>query len=179
MVPTHFSTDDFAAVSLGIAILRVGAGVTLAAHGWYHFFGGGRIAGTARWFDSMGMRPGKAHAILASCTELGAGALIALGLFTPLACAACVALMIVASYTVHLENGFFSVRNGWEYTGILALIGVAIATIGPWKYSLDYALGIAFRFNGVTGLLIALVVGIGGAALQLGLFYRPPAEVDD
>ena len=56
---------------------------------------------------------------------------------------------------------------------------MAIATIGPWKYSLDYALGIAFRFNGLTGLLIALVVGIGGAALQLGLFYRPPADVDD
>jgi len=172
----HLSPDDLDAVSLGIAFLRVGAGVTLAAHGWYHFFGGGKIAGTARWFDSMGMRPGKAHAILASCTELGAGSLIALGLFTPLACAACVALMIVASYTVHLKNGFFSVRNGWEYTGILALVGVAIATIGPWKYSLDYAFGLAFRFNGLTGLAIALVVGIGGALLQLGLFYRPPAE---
>lgn len=176
MTLEHLSPDDLNAVSLGIAFLRVGAGVTLAAHGWYHFFGGGKIAGTARWFDSMGMRPGKAHAILASCTELGAGALIAVGLFTPLACAACVALMIVASYTVHLKNGFFSVGNGWEYTGILALVGVSIATIGPWKYSLDYALGIAFRFNGITGLAIALVVGIGGALLQLGLFYRPPAE---
>jgi putative oxidoreductase len=84
--------------------------------------------------------------------------------------------MIVASYTVHLTNGFCSVRNGWEYTGILALVGVAIATIGPWKYSLDYAFDLAFRFNGLTGLAIALIVGIGGALLQLGLFYRPPAE---
>jgi putative oxidoreductase len=172
----HLSPDDLDAVSLGIAVLPDGAVVTPRAHGCYHYVGGGKIAGTARWFDSMGMRPGKAHAILASCTELGAGSLIALGLFTPLACAACVALMIVASYTVHLKNGFFSVRNGWEYTGILALVGVAIATIGPWKYSLDYAFDLAFRFNGLTGLAIALIVGIGGALLQLGLFYRPPAE---
>jgi hypothetical protein len=49
-----------------------------------------------------------------------------------------------------------------------------VATIGPYKYSLDYALGIAFRFNGLTGFLVALVVGLGGAGLQLGLFYRPP-----
>ena len=56
------------------------------------------------------------------------------------------------------------------------VVGVAIATIGPWKYSLDYAFDLAFRFNGLTGLAIALVVGIGGALLQLGLFYRPPAE---
>lgn len=159
---------------MALLILRVGIGVTLASHGYNKFFGGGRIPGTANWFDSMGMRPGKVHAVLAASTEMGAGILMAVGLLTPLAGAAFVSLMIVAAYTVHMKNGFFIVKSGWEYNWVLALIGVTIATLGPWKYSLDYALGIAFRFNGVTGLLIALVVGIGGAAMQLGLFYRPP-----
>lgn len=170
----HLSPDDLDAVSMALLILRVGIGVTLASHGYNKFFGGGRIPGTANWFDSMGMRPGKVHAVLAASTEMGAGILMAVGLLTPLAGAAFVSLMIVAAYTVHMKNGFFIVKSGWEYNWVLALIGVTIATLGPWKYSLDYALGIAFRFNGVTGLLIALVVGIGGAAMQLGLFYRPP-----
>lgn len=159
---------------MALLILRVGIGVTLASHGYNKFFGGGRIPGTANWFDSMGMRPGKVHAVLAASTEMGAGILMAVGLLTPLAGAAFVSLMIVAAYTVHMKNGFFIVKSGWEYNWVLALIGITIATLGPWKYSLDYALGIAFRLNGVTGLLIALVVGIGGAAMQLGLFYRPP-----
>lgn len=159
---------------MALLILRVGIGVTLASHGYNKFFGGGRIPGTANWFDSMGMRPGKVHAVLAASTEMGAGILMAVGLLTPLAGAAFVSLMIVAAYTVHIKNGFFIVKSGWEYNWVLALIGITIATLGPWKYSLDYALGIAFRLNGVTGLLIALVVGIGGAAMQLGLFYRPP-----
>jgi putative oxidoreductase len=101
---------------------------------------------------------------------------MALGLLTPLASAAFVSLMVVAAYTVHIKKGFFIVKSGWEYNWILALIAVTVATIGPYKYSLDYALGIAFRFNGLTGFLIALVVGLGGAGLQLGLFYRPPKD---
>ena len=176
MLPNHFTASDVDAANLGMLLMRMGFGVTLAAHGYNKFFGGGRIPGTARWFDSMGMRPGKVHAVLAASTEMGAGILLALGLLTPLACAGFVALMVVAAYTVHLKNGFFIVKSGWEYNWILALAAVCIATIGPYKYSLDYPLGIAFRFNGISGLLIALLVGVGGAALQLGIFYRPPKD---
>ncbi|MEZ5166082.1 MAG: DoxX family protein [Acidimicrobiales bacterium] len=57
------SAYDPDALSLGLLVLRVATGVTLAAHGYGKFFRGGRIAGTARWFDSMGMRPGKVHAL--------------------------------------------------------------------------------------------------------------------
>ena len=75
-------------VSLGVGLVRVVLGITLAAHGYGKFFRGGRIPGTAGWFDSMGMRPGKFHAYLAASTEVGAGVLFALGLLTPLAAAA-------------------------------------------------------------------------------------------
>jgi len=56
-----------------LLLLRVTVGVTLAAHGYNKFFGGGRIAGTARWFESIGMRPGRRHAILAASGEIAAG----------------------------------------------------------------------------------------------------------
>ena len=57
-------------LSIGLLILRVAAGVTIAAHGYGKFFQGGRIPGTAGWFDSMGMKPGKVHAVLAATTEV-------------------------------------------------------------------------------------------------------------
>ena len=87
------------AFSVGLLILRVVLGLTMAAHGYNKFFGSGGIAGTAGWFDSIGMRPGALHARLAATTEIAAGLLLAVGLFTPLAAAAFVALMLVAAWT--------------------------------------------------------------------------------
>ena len=43
-------------IDLALTILRVSLGLTLAAHGYNKFFKGGKIEGTGRWFDSMGMR---------------------------------------------------------------------------------------------------------------------------
>lgn len=167
-------------VSLGVGLVRVVLGITLAAHGYGKFFRGGRIPGTAGWFDSMGMRPGKLHAYLAASTEVGAGLLFAAGLLTPLAAAAMVALMVVAGWTVHREKGFFIVGNGWEYNFIIAVVAIGIATTGPGQFSLDYALGLTDPdFDGITGLLIAAVGGVGAAIAQLAIFYRPPAPTTD
>lgn len=177
-VPAHFSVDDITAASLGILLLRLGIGVALAAHGYNKFFGGGRIPGTARWFESIGMREGtgKICAIMAASTEMGAGILMALGLLTPFAAAGMVAVMFVAGWTVHRPNGFFSAKDGYELNFVFALAAVAVATVGAGRYSLDYLIGISYRLNGVTGLGIALVVGVGGAAAQLATFYRPPVK---
>jgi putative oxidoreductase len=49
-------TADSAA-DASILIFRIGLGVVFLAHGYNHIFGGGRIAGTARWFESLGMLP--------------------------------------------------------------------------------------------------------------------------
>ena len=68
------------AYDVGLLILRLGLGLTLAAHGLNKFFGGGRIPGTARWFESIGMKPGKFHAVVAATTEVCAGLGLAAGL---------------------------------------------------------------------------------------------------
>ena len=161
------------AVSLGLLVMRVVAGVAMAAHGYQKFFTGGRIAGTAKWFDSMGMRPGKLNANLAASTEIGAGLLFAAGLLTPLAAMAIVAVMFVAGYTVHWQNGFMSVRDGIELNVIYATIAVGVATIGAGEYSVDHHLELIEDVDGWTGLLIALVGGVGAALGQLAIFYRP------
>src|SRR5215475_10299171 len=98
------------AVDLSLLVIRAALGIVFLAHGYNHIFGGGKIPGTARWFESLGMKPGILHAWTASLTELASGALLILGLLTPLACAGVVGTMVVAWITNHLKNGFFIFR---------------------------------------------------------------------
>jgi putative oxidoreductase len=168
------------AYSVGILILRVVLGVTMAAHGYNKFFGGGGIKGTAGWFESIGLKPGIFHARIAASTEMAAGSGLALGLLTPIPAAGFLALMLVAAWTVHRRNGFFIVKEGWEYNVVLAAAAVALAATGAGSYSLDYLLfhgTDVYRYlHGWYGLFIALILGLAGGIGQLAIFYRPPAE---
>jgi len=161
-------------VNAGLMVLRVTVGIVMVAHGWNHVFGGGRIPGTARWFESLGMRPGRLHAWLASLTELGAGLLLLAGLCTPLAAAGVVGVMLVAWVTNHLRNGFFIFRpgEGYEYVMTLCLVGVAIGALGAGEWSLDHVVGL--DWSGWSGLAIAVGAGGGGAAALLAACWRPP-----
>src|SRR5437763_1750024 len=109
------------AYDVGVLILRLVLGLTLAAHGFNKFFGGGRIPGTAGWFESIGMKYGTFQAVVAATTEISAGLGLAAGLLTPIPAAGFVALMLVAAWTVHRHNGFFIVKEGWESNLILAV----------------------------------------------------------
>lgn len=161
---------------VGLLILRLVLGVTLAAHGYNKFFGGGRIPGTAGWFESIGMKPGKFHATVAASTEMAAGLGLAAGLLTPIPAAGFVSLMLVAAWTVHRANGFFIVKEGWEYNLVLAVSAVAVATLGAGRLSLDWVIFGKNWFDGWYGLLISVVLGLAGAIGQLVIFYRPPAK---
>jgi putative oxidoreductase len=167
--------SDQDAIDLALLILRSGLGAVMVAHGWNHVFGGGKIAGTARWFGSMGMRPPLAHAWLASVTELASGVLLLLGLLTPLAAAGVIGVMTVAWAINHRGNGFFIFRpgEGWEYVMTLAIVALVVATIGPGSWSLDDVLGVYNDLTGWTGLLIAVIGGGGGAAVLLAVCWRP------
>jgi putative oxidoreductase len=170
------TSGDVDAINLVLLALRCGAGAVMLAHGLNHIYGGGKIAGTGRWFESLGMKPGVLHAWIASLAEVGGGALLVLGLLTPLAACAVIGTMVVALITNHRGNGFFIFRpgEGWEYVMTLIIVGFAIAVVGPGEWSLDHALDIDDDLVGVTGLVIALVAGAGGAAALLAGFWRPP-----
>jgi putative oxidoreductase len=167
------------AFDAGLLVLRLVLGLTLAAHGLNKFFGGGRIPGTARWFESIGMKPGKFHATVAASTEVSAGLGLAAGLLTPIPAAGFVSLMLVAAWTVHRSNGFFIVKEGWEYNLVLAGAAVAVATLGAGKYSLDRLIfGSHWPdwLYGWGGLLVSVLLGLAGALGQLLIFYRPPVK---
>lgn len=170
-------THDYA-LDTGLLILRLVLGLTMAAHGLNKFFGGGRIPGTARWFESIGMKPGTLHARIAALTETSAGLGLAAGLLTPISAAGFVALMLVAAWTVHRPNGFFIVKEGWEYNLVLALSAVAVATIGAGRFSLDWLIFKDNWMDGWAGLAISAGLGLAGGIGQLLIFYRPPVKAD-
>ena len=169
------AVSDLDAMNLALLVLRAGIGAVMLAHGLNHIFGGGKIAGTGRWFESLGMRPGVLHAWLASLSEVAGGVALILGLLTPLGASAVVGAMLVAWITNHRGNGFFIFRpgEGWEYVMTLTITGFALAILGPGDWSLDEAIGWRDDLVGTTGLVIVLVAGVGGAAALLAGFWRP------
>jgi putative oxidoreductase len=166
------------ALDITALLLRVIVGITMLAHGWNHAFGGGRLAGTARWFASIGMRHAALHAFLATVTELGAGLLLLLGLITPLASAAVIGSMLVALVANHLRNGFFIFRpgEGYEYVLMIIVAAAAIGASGGGSWSLDEAIGI--RVDGWPGLLVSAGLGCLSGAATLALSWRRPKPVD-
>ena len=163
-------TLDFATL-----VIRLTLGPMLFAHGYNKVFGGGKLAGTERWFASLGLKPAWLHARLAATNEWVCSILMALGLLTPLVCAGYVGLMTVAAFTDHKGKGFFIFKGGWEYVALVAMMCVALATLGPGRWSLDHALDI--DRHGIGYGIFAGVAGAAAGLLLLALSYRPePAK---
>jgi putative oxidoreductase len=164
-------------LNAGLLLLRLVIGPVFAFHGFAKIFRGGRLEGTAGWFDSIGMRPGYWHARLAAGGELSTGICLTLGLLTPFAGLGLVGLMAVAFWTVHRGHGLLVVGNGWEYNLVLAAIGVTLGIVGPGEWSLDDALGL--DLTGWPGFLISLVGGLAAAVAVLGTCFRPPTPTEE
>ncbi|MEI8126270.1 MAG: DoxX family protein [Actinomycetota bacterium] len=162
--------------NISLLVLRVFFGGMIFAHGYYKVFRGGKLQGTAGWFDSIGMRPGRLHATLAAGTELGAGLLLVLGFLTPLAAGALIALMVVAIITVHRPNGFFisNPGQGIEYCAMIIGGAFVAGIFGAGRYSLDFKTQPIHWLSTPTHRMYALlIIGFGGALLQVLAFYRP------
>ena len=164
---------EIGAADVTLLVARIGLGAVFVAHGYNHIFGGGRIAGTGRWFDQLGMRPGIVHAWVASITELVVGILLILGIATPLACAGVVGTMVVALVTNHARNGFFIFRpgEGYEYVMTLIVMGFGFSGTGAGRISFDHQLG-WWAPPGWIGLWICLLGGVGAVVL-LATSWRP------
>jgi putative oxidoreductase len=174
LLDTVLGSDQFNIVML---VLRLVAGPTIFWHGFNKMFRGGRIDGTAGWFDSMGMRPnGRIHAYVASLTEMGSGILLTVGLLTPFAAAGVIGIMVVAGWTVH-RHAFLVIKEGFEFVLVLGALCWGIGALGPGRYSLDHAFGILPDLTADwRGAAIAAGLGIGAGVLTLVACYRPPAS---
>ncbi|MEV6649630.1 DoxX family membrane protein [Streptomyces sp. NPDC051219] len=137
------ATASFNRRDLGLLTLRLGTGAVLAAHGTQKllgWFGGGGIEATAAAMESMGFKPGRQSAIAAGLGEAGGGALLALGLATPVAGAAAAGAM-AGAVSVHAPAGFFAQSGGFEYPAFLGFTAAGIGVAGAGRYSLDHVTG--------------------------------------
>ena len=160
-------------MDIGLLILRSVVGLSLAAHGaqkLFGWFGGYGLDGTGQFMETLGFHPGRHHAALAGLTETGGGVLLALGLLTPLGAALVASVMLVATITVHLKNGFFAGGGGYEYNLVLAAAAVSLAFSGPGLLSIDALLG--YSFSGALWGMGAIVVAVVGALGQLAQRHR-------
>jgi putative oxidoreductase len=151
------------ALSYGLLLLRVVTGGTMFAHGaqkLFGWFGGGGPRGTAGSFGKMGFRAPLVMAVLAGLGECG-GLAFAAGFLTPLAALGIAVVMINAISVVHWPNGFFNGKGGIEFPLTLLTVAVAVAAIGPGRFSLDRAVGWDDNVSGTwwgVGVLAAAVV---------------------
>jgi putative oxidoreductase len=150
-------------MDLALLILRLVIGLLFVGHGAQKLFGiwgGHGIAGTAGFFEAIGLKPGRVHAIAAGVAELGGGALLVLGLLTPLGSLLIIAVMVTAALTVHVTNGLWATQNGVELNLVYAAAAVALAGVGAGSVSLDGAAGLDLSGTGYA--LGALGLGVAG-----------------
>lgn len=148
-------------MNIGLLVLRLAVGGLLVGHGsqkLFGRFGGHGLAGTAGFFSSVGFRPGKAMALVAGVSEFGAGLLLAFGLLTPLAAAAVVGTLVVAS-SLHWAQGLWGQGGGYELPLLYVVVAGALAFTGPGAYSVDSLLGLD-RYAGPGVGALAVVVGV-------------------
>jgi putative oxidoreductase len=160
-------------MDIGRLLVRLAIGGTFFVHGTqklFGWFGGYGPDGTGQFFETLGLRPGRRHAVAAGSTEAGGGVLIALGLCTPAAAAGLTAVMITALRTAVWKEGIKPATG--EHEVLLAAAALGLTETGPGSPSLDSALGIDTSGTGWT--LAALAAGAAGSALAMSMAERQP-----
>ncbi|KAA5832656.1 DoxX family protein [Saccharopolyspora hirsuta] len=158
---------------LGLLIMRLALGGIFLVHGAQKLFGvlgGPGPEGFAQALAEMGFQQSAVLALVTGGTELGAGALLVLGLFTPLAAAGVVGVMANA-IVLKLNAGFFAATGGFEFEATLGVLGLGLMFTGPGRVALDYG-RVWFRRPLVFGF-ISLIIAAAAAAAVLLLFRHP------
>jgi putative oxidoreductase len=150
----------------GLLVLRIVVGGTFVGHGLQHLFGlfhGIGHDGFVALVRTSGYTDPGILAWIAGGTEIVGGALLVLGLFTPLAAAAVLGLLanvIVLKWKI----GFFA--PGYELELILAAGAFALLFAGPGRVSLDRPTP-WLRRPGLSGFIFLII----GAAVAIVFLF--------
>lgn len=160
-------------------ITRLTLGSLFVGHGTQKLFGwagGAGLEGTGKVFESLGLRPGRRHAIGAGVAEASGGALLGLGLFTPLAAATLTGVMTTAIRKVHAKNGVWVTKGGFEYNAVLIATLATLVEAGPGRLSVDEAL--FPRLNGTRWATASILAGVAGSFLNERLLVEAPRPIE-
>ncbi len=165
-------------MGVGRLVLRVIVGLLMVGHGTQKLLGwfrGHGLEGTADFFESIGLRPGRRNALVAGAAETAGGAALALGLGTPLAAASLAAVQITATRTVHWDKGLWATEGGYEYNAVLLAALFMLVEGGPGPLSMDRSLG--WELRGTPWAVASMLAGAAGAAGAMWIAGgQPPAE---
>ncbi len=126
--------------TLGSLALRIPVGIILAAHGaqkLFGWFGGYGLEGTRQWMESIGLAPGFLMALLAGSAEFFGGLFLIIGLLTRPAALVSAFTMVIAIFSVHIDNGLFMSNNGYEFALALFAATLALTFQGAGSISVD------------------------------------------
>ncbi|MBD3585624.1 DoxX family protein [Salinimonas sp. HHU 13199] len=136
----NYATMIFKTQGIGQLLLRVPVGIILMAHGaqkLFGWFGGYGLQGTGQWMESIGLAPGFLMALLAGSAEFFGGLALILGLLTRPAALVSAFTMIIAIFSVHIQNGLFMSNNGYEFALSLLAATAALTVQGAGAFSAD------------------------------------------
>ena len=127
-------------------LLRAVVGLTLVPHGLRSAFGmfpstGGQSRNLTEFVDELdrgGYRPAKFWAPAIVLTQLVAGPMLALGLFTRLAACPIVIFLIVTNYERWRAGGFFWNKMGLEFTLLWTVAALYFLVHGGGAVSVDH-----------------------------------------
>jgi len=124
-------TDSHKNLNLALLLIRISLGAIFIFHGWAKV---SNIDGAVGMFASMGI--GTLLTYIAAYTEFLGGIAILVGVATRLAGGLLSIVMVVAIALVHFKNGFNMANGGYEFQLLILVCSIAIAIVGPGKYSL-------------------------------------------
>jgi putative oxidoreductase len=127
----------------GVLLLRVSLGVMFIAHSLVLKLMTFTLAGTAQYFESLGLPGFLAYATFFA--ELVGGVLLVLGVQSRWVSLALLPVLVGATW-VHLGNGwvFSGTGGGWEYPLYLIVLSVAQALLGDGAHALSPSRALPF-----------------------------------
>ena len=156
----------------GLLILRIVLGGILGAHGLQKVFGlfdGPGIAEFARILGDQGYTSQTTVlAWVGGVTEIAGGALLILGLFTPAAAGALLAVTANAIFLTRTEGFFAHGGQGYEYYAALAGIALALLFTGPGRIAID--VNTPWRRKPVPFGIAFLILAAGAVAVLATVF---------
>ena len=122
---------------LGPVFLRIGLAAVFIIHGYPKLFKKESFLGTAQFFESVNIKPGKFWVLFVGIVEFFGGILLLAGLLTQLVALLLAFDMLVAIWKVKFKMGF---KDGYEFDLMLLLMALTLVVLGPGAYSIDLPL---------------------------------------